>query len=66
MSPRWMVWIPSSSTTNEVCLPLLVPLGVVAVRCGSGREDVADLVLAWSVEDERLLEATGHHRAAVP
>ncbi len=25
MSPRWMVWRPSSSVTNAVCLPRLAP-----------------------------------------
>ena len=49
--------MPSSSTTNATCLPALRALRVVAIRPDAGQEDVADLVLARPVEDERLLEA---------
>ena len=58
ISPRWIVWSPSSSTTKDA-LAALGALGVVAVRANAGDEDLLDLVLAGAVEDERRVEAGG-------
>ena len=65
MSPRWIVWRPSSSTTNAVLAPALRALRVVAVGPHAGQQDVLDLVLAGPVERERRLEARRQHRLAV-
>ena len=46
-------------------LAALGALGVVAVRPDAGEQDVADLVLAGPVEDERVVERARQHRLAV-
>ena len=65
MSPRWIVWIPSSSLTNAVWRPRSAPLDAVAV-CPHAREQrVVDLVLARAVQHECRLQAGGDRGAAV-
>ena len=46
MSPRWMVWTPSTSTTNDDLLAGLGAAGVVAIGPDAGDQDLLDLVLA--------------------
>ena len=65
MSPRWIVWTPSTSTTNETRLPRSRPARVVAVGPDAGDQDLLDLVLAGAVEDERVVEARRQERRAV-
>src|SRR5207248_4450316 len=43
----------------------LAALRLVAIGSDAGDQDVLDLVLAGPVQDETLLEAAGHDRAAV-
>ena len=47
-------------------LPALVALRVVAVRPDAGEEDVADLVLARAIEDERRIERRRQERRCRP
>ena len=65
MSPRWIVWTPSTSTTNATCLPRFGAAGVVAVGPDAGDQDLLDLVLARAVEDERVVEARRQERPTV-
>ena len=64
ISPRWIVWSPSSSTRNATCLPRSAPLASSRYVRTPGQQDVVDLVLAGSVEDERVVERARQERRA--